>query len=392
MQSSLANPALKKLSGKRLGLITNQTGIAQDFRPTAQVLEAVGGKVTALFGAEHGYYGVVQDAIAIEAAQTDPATGLPIYSLYRQHDYGLGNTVTAFNPPPDSLANLDALVYDIQDIGTRYYTFTTTLGILLEEVDLPIYVIDRPNPLGGQIIEGGTLEPELSSFVGRYPEIPVRHGLTGGELALFINRFLLNQRAKLEVIPMHGWQRSMSWEDTGLVWVAPSPNMPSVQTARLYPGTCLLEGTNLSVGRGTTQPFELFGADWLKEPAKLAQELNALQLAEVYFRETFFQPWFDRYSGLVCGGVQVHILPGAAKNTPQKSVQLGLQIVAMLKKLYPQEFAWQADHFDRLIGSSAPRELIEKSGGDVTKLVPLFEQWAIAEAVFRQKRQEILLY
>jgi uncharacterized protein YbbC (DUF1343 family) len=377
-------------AGQKLGLVTNQTGIDSTFRRTAEVIKAVGGEVVALFGAEHGYYGVVQDALPVEGVPCDKWSGLPVYSLYREHDYDSGNATAAFGPPEGSLAGLDGLVFDIQDIGCRYYTYPTTLGILLEQVDLPVYVVDRPNPIGGDIVEGAGIEPQYSSFVGRYPQIPVRHGLTIGELALYLNRFLLNGRAKVEILKMEGWQRSMSWEETKLTWVAPSPNMPTLTTARLYPGTCLIEGTNLSIGRGTTQPFELVGAPWLTEPDKLAKTLNQLNFAGVYFRDTFFKPCFDRFSEEVCGGVQVHIGADGHKNGPTNIVRSGISLVATLARLYPQDFRWHAAHFDRLIGSAKPRQIIEQANGDINYLTPLFAEWAEAEKQFREKRKEVL--
>ncbi len=285
VKSGLDNLSEGSLAGKRLGLVTNQTGLNRQFQRTAQILEAGGGKVAALFGPEHGYYGVEQDAIALQGVEEDRWSGAPVFSLYRPGE----KENNPYGPPPGSLDGLDALVFDIQDVGARYYTYPTTLGILMEQAGPPIYVVDRPNPIGGNIIEGPNLAPGFSSFVGRYPKIPVRHGLTLGELALFINRFILDRPAQLEVLRLEGWNREMSWEETGLPWVAPSPNLPTTLTARLYPGTCLIEGTNLSIGRGTTQPFELLGAPWLKEPAKLAKELNKLALPDLFFRDTFFQ-------------------------------------------------------------------------------------------------------
>jgi len=399
VSTGLDNFKAGKLAGQKIGLVTNQTGLNRHYQRTAQVLTAAGVQVAALFGPEHGYYGVEQDAIALQETERDRWSGVPVYSLYRHKDDERAGDSNPFGPPPGSLDGLDGLVFDIQDVGVRYYTYPTTLGILLEQADLPIYVIDRPNPIGGTIIEGPNLEPEFSSFVGRYPQIPVRHGLTLGELALFINRYLLNGRAKLEVLKLDGWQRDMTWEETGLPWLATSPNLPTLTTVRLYPGTCLIEGTNLSIGRGTAQPFELIGAPWLTRPDRLAQELNRLARPGLYFRDTFFKPSYDRFAGQVCGGVQVHLQPEDGqpeqKNGPAQIVRSGLHLVATLLKLYPENFGWLPAHFDRLIGSDKPRlhltTLALGSEGQ-TRLEELFEEWAIQEAHFTAQRQDILLY
>lgn len=383
---------LGQLKGQRLGLVTNQTGISARYRRTSERLAEAGAIVAALFGPEHGYYGVEQDAIAQDEVERDRWSGAPVYSLYRAVDETKGSDANPFGPPPGSLDGLDGLVFDIQDVGVRYYTYPTTLGILMEQVDLPIYVVDRPNPLGGTQVEGPFLEKQYSSFVGRYPQIPVQHGLTLGELALFINRNLLGGRAQLHILEMDGWQRDMRWEDTGLPWLATSPNLPTLTTARLYPGLCLIEGVNLSCGRGTTQPFELVGAPWITRPEKLAAELNRLKRPGIHFRDTFFKPIYKPYAGEICGGVQVHLETGAYRHSPSEIVRSGLLLVATLARLYPDKFEWLAAHFDRLIGNSQPRQQIVKAGGDPASLKDLFEQWSVEEASFRTARQESLLY
>ena len=383
VRSGLDNLPADAVRGQRLGLVTNQTGIDQQFRRTAQVLESAGATVAARFGAEHGFWGVEQAGVAVgPAAETDEA---PVYSLYRPGE----GEVNPYGPPPGSLAGLDGLVFDIQDVGVRYYTYPSTLGILLEGVDLPIYVVDRPNPLGGLAVEGPFVAPAQRSFVGRYDLVPVRHGLTLGELARLINHVHLADRANLKVWPLDGWDRSMEWEAIGLPWLATSPNLPTLTTARLYSGTCLIEGTNLSAGRGTTQPFELIGAPWLERPDRLAAELNSLARPGLYFRDTFFKPTADLYAGQVCGGVQVHITDRAALS---EVVRSGLHLVAALARLYPSHFQWRETHFDRLIGSPGPRELITRSAGDPAALTALFEEWAASEARFQEIRQTVLLY
>jgi uncharacterized protein YbbC (DUF1343 family) len=392
VKSGLDTAAFEGLAGLKIGLVTNQTGINRSYERTAQVLTRAGVQIAAMFGPEHGYYGVEQDAISLAGVEQDRWSGAPVYSLYRAEDVTKGSDPNPFGPPPGSLEGLDALVFDIQDVGVRYYTYPTTLGILLEQVDLPVYVIDRPNPLGGVVLEGPDLESRFSSFVGRYPMIPVRHGLTLGELALFINKQLLKNRAKLKIIKLDGWQREMSWEETGLPWLATSPNLPTLTTARLYPGTCLIEGTNLSIGRGTTQPFEFVGASWITQPDKLAHELNQLERPGLYFRDTYFKPTYDRFAGQICGGVQVHIVPGTEKNGPAEMVRSGIYLVATLVKLYPQQFDWLVGHFDRLIGSDKPRQFISETNGNPEQLETLFEEWATQETHFATLRQDVLLY
>jgi uncharacterized protein YbbC (DUF1343 family) len=393
--------ALKQgqLAGLKVGLVTNQTGINRQFKRTALVLEEAGAVVAALFGPEHGYYGVEQDAIPLAGVAHDRWSGLPVYSLYRSVDLANSNSTgqpeaNPFGPPPGSLDGLDALVFDIQDVGCRYYTYPTTLGILMEQVMLPIYVVDRPNPIGGELVEGPPVEPEYRSFVGRYPHIPVRHGLTLGELALFINRHLLGGRARLEVLKMEGWQRGMTWEATGLPWLATSPNLPTITTARLYPGTCLVEGTNLSAGRGTTQPFELVGAPWIERPDRLAAELNRLNCPGLHFRDTYFKPIYEPYAGEICGGVQIHISPDYRDNPngPEQIVRSGLRLIATIARQYPEHFDWLPAHFDRLIGSGNPRRVISGEAGNTGPLQDLFQTWVSQERQFLEARQTVLFY
>ncbi|HEX2914317.1 MAG TPA: DUF1343 domain-containing protein [Chloroflexia bacterium] len=390
----LAGGKAGQLNGKKVGLVTNQTGIDRKFRRTAQVLHEAGATVCAMFGPEHGYYGVEQDAIALTGEERDRWNNVAVYSLYRAEDLNQPDDkeTNPFGPPPGSLDGLDALVFDIQDVGVRYYTYPTTLGILLEQVNIPVYVIDRPNPLGGTLVEGPGLEAPFSSFVGRYPGIPVRHGLTIGELALYINRHILHNRAEVTVIQMEGWRREMAWEETGLPWVATSPNLPTLTTARLYPGTCLVEGTNLSLGRGTTQPFELVGAPWITDPDELAAALNRLERPGIYFRPTFFKPIYFPYKEEVCGGVQIHILPDVSALGPEQMVRSGLLLVATLFRLYSEKFKWLPAHFDRLIGSAKPRLQLEKAEGNATSLQHLFDQWEDDEQGFKSQIDDVLLY
>ena len=362
--------------GRTFGVVTNQTGVDADFHSIARVVAAAGGRIGALFGGEHGYAGVEAEGAAVGNGGEG---SVPVYSLYRPDDHD------SYAPPPGSLDGLDALIFDIQDVGLRYYTYPSTLGILLERVELPIYVVDRPNPLGGVEIEGARLDPAFASFVGRYPT-PVRHGLTLGELATYINTEFLDHRADLHILPMMGWTRATTWEETGLAWIAPSPNLPTLAAVRLYGGTCLLEGTNVSVGRGTTQPFELIGAPYITRPDALAAALNDLNRPDVRFRAAHFKPQSGLHASDACGGVQLHITDPSV--TPKQIVRTGLLIVKTLADMYPDAFAWRPAHFDRLIGSDIPRRSITE-GGD---LAALFEGWDSDESDFAAARQPYLLY
>lgn len=371
--------------GRRIGVVTNQTGLDAAFQPTAAVLAAAGARVVALFGPEHGYDGLMQDALFVDhAVRRVPGVGeVPVVSLYRSDDdYGV---------PDGVLAGLDLLVFDIQDVGARYYTYLATLGIVLAviaQAGLPLLVLDRPNPLGGTV-EGPGLNADCRSFVGRY-DLPVRHGLTVGEAARYINRHDLAGRAEVAVQRMPGWRREMLFPTTGLAWIAPSPNIPTWDTVLVYPGTCLFEGTTMTEGRGTTRPFELVGAPWI-DPDAYAGALNGLGLPGVYFRPARFMPAFSRYADQVCGGVQVH----PTDPHTLRPVAMGLHMVVAAKKLYPDQMGWREPpqpgglyHFDRLIGSRAVRTRIEE-GASAEELM---QGWAENEEAFGQRSAECLLY
>jgi uncharacterized protein YbbC (DUF1343 family) len=286
--------------------VTHPSAVTSDLQHAIPLLHAGRGwKLTTLFGPEHGMWGEAQDMAHVTDA-VDPLTGLRVYSLYGASEKDLA-------PRSEMLKNIDALVIDLQDIGSRYYTFIYTMALCMRQaagVGLPVIVLDRPNPIDGVHLEGNIREEKYSSFVGMFA-LPTRHGMTAGELARYFNK-TFNLNCDLTVIPMRGWKRSMWWGDTGLPWVIPSPNMPTVFTAAVYPGMCLIEGTNLSEGRGTTHPFEFFGAPWLN-PFKLADELNHLDLPGVRFRPHYFLPTFQKHAGKVCGGVEMHV-PGMAEH------------------------------------------------------------------------------
>ncbi|MEU6588095.1 DUF1343 domain-containing protein [Streptomyces sp. NPDC046881] len=347
---SLAGPG-------RLGLVTNHTGVLPDLRPAAPALLEAGARLVALFGPEHGLHGTGQ-AGESEAARTDPGTGLPVHDTYRCEGERLDKLLT------DS--GVDALVYDLQDIGARFYTYVWTMYDLMvsaARTGVRFVVADRPNPLGGLVSEGPPLDPAWASFVGRAP-IPVRHGLTCGELARWLNASAVpraaGRAADLTVIEAAGWRRATTAEATGLPWVAPSPNMPRPATAAVYPGTCLFEGTDLSEGRGTTQPFEIVGAPYVD--ARFAPALAELALPGVRFRELRFVPAFHRHAGRPLRGVQLHL----TDRTAFAPVRTAVAMLATLRRLYPDDFAWRPPaeagerHFiDLLWGSDRLRRAID---------------------------------
>jgi uncharacterized protein YbbC (DUF1343 family) len=369
------------LRGRNIGLATNPTGVLPDLTSTIEcLLTQPDSKVVALFGPEHGIRAGVQDGLAV-ASGLDPDTGLPVYSLYGPDK----------KPGAGMLADVDLLIFDIQDVGCRFYTYLYTLSYLMEaaaEHSLPILVLDRPNPLAGQVIEGNLLDARFASFVGRYP-LPIRYGLTVGELALLMNReFHLN--ADLTVVPMSGWQRDLWFDQTGLPWVMPSPNMPALDTAVVYPGMCLVEGTNLSEGRGTTKPFELVGAPWVNG-SKLAAELNVLTLPGVRFRPADFCPTYSKFNGEWCSGVQVHV----SNRALFRPVETGLHVLATIKRMYPTRFAWlptswegKPPHFDLLMGTDLTRRRLDH-GDAVADIVC---EWDNQAASFAETSAAYRLY
>lgn len=362
-------PELRTL---RLGLVSHPAAVLPDLTGAVDALQKAGYKLTALFGPEHGFGGAAMDGANVADA-LDSHTGLPVYSLY-------GETK---EPSEQALSQVDALVFDMQDVGVRFYTYLSTLYYILRaagKVGKPVFVLDRPNPITGTILEGGAIEPGFESFVGII-NIPMRHGMTFGELAQFMNvKYALG--ADLRVVKIQNWRRAMWFDQTGLPWAPTSPAMPHFSTAVLYPGMCLLEGTNLSLGRGTALPFELCGAPWLDGRA-LADEMNALNLAGVRFRPTFFIPFASTHAGSECQGVQVHVIDREAL----RPVSLGLHIIAAVRTLHPRHFEWNA-HFDRLTGSPRAREALE-AGCAPDALVA---EWAEAQAAFVHACSDSLLY
>ncbi|MGH2353958.1 MAG: exo-beta-N-acetylmuramidase NamZ family protein [Chloroflexota bacterium] len=379
----LLREPLEVVRGRRIGLVTNPAAVDREVRLSIDRLwEASGGAwhLTRLFGPEHGVRGdhvaggVVPDSV-------DPMTGLPVSSLY-------GATR---KPTAEMLADVDVLMVDLQDVGVRFYTYQVTAANCLEagaEHGRPVVVLDRPNPIGGVAVEGPPVEPGFESFVGRRGQ-PIRHGLTMGELARAVNE-AEGIGADLTVVPIEGWGRGQWWDETGLPWVLSSPNLPTLDTATVYPGTCLLEGTLLSEGRGTTRPLEIVGAPWV-EPYRWADTLNERGLPGVRFRPLWFQPVTSKYPGARCGGVQLHV----ADRQVFRPVATGIHVIETARRLWPSEFGWRlpapgaarsVPHVDRLYGSAALRERLD-AGDDAETIIA---SWDTNH--FEALRQRVLLY
>lgn len=361
-----------QLLGKRLGLASHPAAVLPDLTGAVDALQAAGYNLEALFGPEHGFSGASADGAQIADA-IDPRTGLPVYSLYGAQK----------EPSEQALSQIDALVFDMQDVGVRFYTYLSTLYYILRgagKAGKPVFVLDRPNPITGSIIEGGAVEPGLESFVGVI-NIPMRHGMTLGELANYINTEF-GFGTELHVIAMQNWQRQMWFDETGLPWVPTSPAMPHVLTTILYPGMCLLEGTNFSLGRGTSLPFELCGAPWL-DGYRLAQEMNALDLPGVRFRPISFTPSASIHSGSECQGVQVHI----TDRNKLRPVEMALNLIATARCMSVGHFSWNP-HFQRLAGSADLHSKLE-SGMPVSQITA---EMADFITNFKDRRQKYLLY
>jgi uncharacterized protein YbbC (DUF1343 family) len=371
--------ANKKLfQGKRLGIITNHTAYDSNGRYIVDVFKGMSGvTVTALFSPEHGLWGKEQDAIKIDN-QTDPVYHLKIYSLY-------GKTL---KPTREMLRDIDVLVFDIQDVGARFYTYVYTMSLAMEaaaENGKRFVVLDRPNPINGRCIEGNLLEPGLASFVGLYP-IPVRHGMTVGELAGMFNAqgwLAGGVKADLVVIGMKGWRRRMWHDQTGLRFIKPSPNMPDLETAAIYPGLCLLEGTNISEGRGTETPFRQFGAPWI-DSKRLAERLNELNLPGMHLEPAHFTPESSKYQGKLCHGIRI-VTTERERLEPYYS---GVKIVNEIHRMYRRDLEWKARHFDRLCGTSTIRDAITSG----SSLDGLHKKWQAELESFQRIRSKYLLY
>jgi beta-N-acetylhexosaminidase len=360
------------LANQRVGLVSMPAAVLPDLTSSFDALRDAGIKVTALFGPEHGFGGAALDGAHIRDT-TDPRTGLPIYSLYG----------TLNEPTAEMLANVDTVVFDMQDVGVRFYTYLSTLFYVLRgahKADKPVVVLDRPNPITGSRIEGAPVAPGYESFVGII-SLPIRHGMTLGELARYMNEeYALH--ADVRVIEMQGWQREMWFDQTDLPWVPTSPAMPHLSTAMLYPGMCLLEGTNLSLGRGTALPFEVCGAPWL-DSYDLASTLNQLCLPGVRFRPTVFTPSASTHAGNQCYGVQVHV----TDRDLLQPVEMALHLIALTRQMSRDDWMWNS-HFERLAGSSGVRSALEAG----TSVSEVLASWEESISAFIQRREKYLLY
>lgn len=376
----LLDKELGELEGKSVGLITNPTGVDQNLNSIVDLLyNHKDVNLVALYGPEHGVRGGAQAGEGVDY-YIDEKTGLPVYSLY-------GETR---KPTPEMLEGVDVLLFDIQDVGARFYTYIYTMAYAMEaaaENNIEVIVLDRPNPISGGNVQGPVLEPAYSSFVGMYA-IPQRHGMTVGELALLFNEEF-DIGADLKVVEMNGWKRSMYYDDTPLAWVLPSPNMPTLDTAIVYPGAALIEGTNVSEGRGTTKPFELIGAPFINGDA-LAEQLNDTGLPGVKFRAAYFTPQFSKHAGKLSGGIEIYVTDREA----YQSIKTGLTIVKTIHDMYPDDFEFRAENsagisfFDNLIGNGWVREKIEQ-GATVEEMAGI---WQDDLKAFNETRRDYLIY
>ena len=380
----LCRSRLDLLKGGRVGLVCNQASVDHDLNHSADLLGSLEGvKLTALFGPQHGIRGDVQDNMVETPHALDRETGLPVYSLYSE----------TREPTERMLEEVDLIVCDLQDVGCRIYTFVYTIANCMRaarRLGKRVVVCDRPNPIGGVGVEGNILETEFESFVGQFP-LPTRHGMTAGELSRMFNEHW-GIGCDLEVVTLEGWSRELWFEETDAAWVLPSPNMPTLDSASVFPGTVHLEGTQMSEGRGTTRPFELVGAPYV-EAGELARHLEGFGLPGVKFRATNFQPTFQKHAGVPCGGVQVHVLDREA----YRPVLSGVAIVKSCFDLYGESFRWKEppyeyvydkNPFDVIAGSDRLRRAIE--GGE--SLDAIGESWREGIEAFEKTRAEYLLY
>jgi uncharacterized protein YbbC (DUF1343 family) len=373
----------RRLTGKRVGLLVNPASVTRTLRSTVDVLVSNGVKLDRLFGPQHGIRGDTQANMIEWEGFTDPVLGIPVYSLYGAHRA----------PTRGMLEELDCVVIDLPDVGARPYTYLWTSLLMMRacaEAGIEVIVLDRPNPLGGAAVEGPLLTKKCQSFVGLFP-LPMRHGLTIAE-ALAMMDAEDGIGCELRIVKMRGWDRAMLFGDTSLPWVPPSPNMPTPDTALVYPGTVLLEGTNISEGRGTTRPFEIVGAPWI-EPRSFAAEVSSHGLRGVLLRPLYFSPAWDKYAHGLCGGIQVHV----TDREKFRPVRCGTAIIASAKRLYPDHFQWKEPPYeyeyerapiDIISGSPALREAVDSGHA----IASLFEAWEDEEKRFRTERGQFLLY
>ncbi len=380
----ISGPGWKRLRGARLGLLANQASLDKQLVEAKNVISRrFPGQLTALFGPQHGYDGEDQDNMVETAHALDRTLNIPIYSLYSE----------TREPTRPMLENLDVLIIDLQDVGTRVYTFASTMLNCLKAAaghDKKVLVLDRPDPLGGEITEGNLLRSELYSFVGPY-KLPMRHGMTPGELALMFNREL-NINCDLEILPMKGWRRSMLWHETGLKWFLPSTNMPSSLTAAVYPGQVIWEGTQVSEGRGTCRPFEICGAPYIN-PKAVRNKLTPEATAGCHLQEYGFRPTFHKWKGELCRGFMIHIL----EPHQYRPYFTSLSLLQAVIDTHPDHFKWKAAPYeyefkkrpiDLILGDSSIADRLA-SGIPVSQLR---DNWQVALKEFQKRRRPYLLY
>jgi uncharacterized protein YbbC (DUF1343 family) len=380
----LLGPDRRLIAGRRIGVVCNPASIDGAFRHTADLLvEDPEVTVAALFGPQHGFRSDLQDNMIETPHARDARRKVPIFSLYSE----------TREPTAAMLEGLDALIVDLQDVGTRVYTYIYTMANCMRAAarhGVKVIVCDRPNPIGGDEVEGDLLQERWTSFVGQFP-IPLRHGMTIGELArLFNEAFAIN--CDLEVIPLEGWRRAMYHDETGLPWVIPSPNLPTLDSAIVYPGAVLFEGTKLSEGRGTTRPFELIGAPWI-DGDRLAEAMNGRGLPGVHFRPVFFEPTFQKHARTTCGGCQIHV----TDRRTFRPLRTAIELIDEFHREDPDRFAWREPPYeyehdkepiDILYGSDRLRTALGAGAG----IEGLIAGWAPEEDAFRAQRQKFLLY
>ena len=372
------------LRGARIGAVVHPASVLPDLRHTADALAASRDfELVSLFGPQHGARGEKQDNMVESEFYRDPDKGLPVHSLYGATRW----------PTEEMLSDLDVLLFDLQDAGTRVYTFIYTMAYCMEacaRYRKSMVILDRPNPINGRQIEGNLLHPDFQSFVGRYP-IPMRHGMTAGELALMFNTHF-GIGCSLTVIEMQGWRRDQWFDQTGLPWVQPSPNLPTLTSATVYPGSVLVEGTCLSEGRGTTRPFEFIGAPFIGS-RRYAEHLNALELPGVRFRPAHFQPTFQKWAGMMCGGVQIHVLD----RDGFEPYLTGIALISAARTLWPESFEWRQPPYEYefvkmpfhiLTGGSGIADMIERG----TPIDRIRESWQGDVDAFARLRSSYLLY
>ena len=376
-----------ELRGRRYGLLAHGASLTAGLAPAHLALASAGAPPARLFAPEHGFYGVEQDMVP-SVDQVDPWSGAPIVSLY-------GESALSLSPRAEAFVGLDLLLIDLQDVGTRYYTFAATAVWAAQAAlaaGVEVWILDRPNPLGGDVVEGSLPSPGFESFVGAF-RLPVRHGLTIGEIARLELRRAGSSVDSLRVVEIAGWRRNALWPELGRPWIAPSPNMPDFQTALVYPGLCLLEGTEFSEGRGTTRPFRLFGGPGV-DPLALMHGLAAAKELGVGVIPTYFRPWSQKHRGEVCGGVELTVCDVHRV----AALRLGVEVLAALKRVAPEQFRWReapyefvADRpaIDLLAGSEELRRSLD---GDAGGLGDWIGSWEEDECNFRRERRDILLY